>query len=98
MLVFDCPSCGAKLQMPENLAGKKVRCATCQGVITAPADVAAAITADPPPESAPAATGVTVPEHARASRPTSADDGYDDERQRPGPRRDGSTAVAAATG
>lgn len=97
MLVFDCPSCGAKLQMPENLAGKKVRCATCQGIITAPADQADAITADSPSESAPAATGVTAPEHARASRPMAAEDDYDDDRSRRGPRRDGSTA-AAATG
>src|SRR6266478_6079364 len=96
MLVFDCPSCGGKLQMPENLAGKKVRCATCQGVITAPADGAAAITADPASVSAPAATGVTAPEHARQSRPTTQDD--DDERLRRGPRRDGATAAAAATG
>jgi Protein of unknown function (DUF1559) len=99
MLVFDCPSCGAKLQMPENLAGKKVRCATCQGIITAPVEgeTSAAITADPAAVSAPAATGVTAPEHARASRPTTADDD-DDERLRRGPRRDGSTAAAAATG
>jgi len=36
MLTFDCPSCGGKLQMPRELAGKEVRCSSCQAVVTAP--------------------------------------------------------------
>jgi Protein of unknown function (DUF1559) len=40
MLVFPCPSCSAKLQLAEDMAGKKIRCGSCQSVITAPESVA----------------------------------------------------------
>jgi hypothetical protein len=89
MLVFNCPSCGGKLQMPENLAGKKVRCATCQGVITAPLSdgPAEGITADAPPSKAAERTAVRAPENSRPAR-RSADDDDNDDRSRRGPRRD----------
>jgi hypothetical protein len=86
--------------MPEDLAGKKVRCATCQSVITAPAvgGTSAAITADEGPLNAPSAAAVTTPENVRSSRPAAdADEDYDEPRR--GPRRDGSNAgIAAAAG
>lgn len=41
--VVECPSCGQKLKVPENLLGKKVRCSKCQGAFTAAAP------APPPP-------------------------------------------------
>jgi hypothetical protein len=34
-IVVECPSCGQKLKVPENLEGKKVRCSKCQGTFTA---------------------------------------------------------------
>jgi hypothetical protein len=99
MLVFDCPSCGGKLQMPEELAGKKVRCATCQSVITAPVvgGTSAAITADAAPPNAASPAAVTTPENVRPSRPAVEVD-EDDDRSRRGPRREGANtgAVAAA--
>jgi hypothetical protein len=91
MLVFDCPSCGGKLQMPENLAGKKVRCGKCQGVVTAPLgdDPTEGITADPAPSRAADRTAVTAPANARSSRRSLADDDADaDDERRRGPRRD----------
>jgi hypothetical protein len=92
MLVFNCPSCGGKLQMPENLAGKKVRCATCQEVITAPSgdEPTEGITADPAPSKTAARNAVTAPENTRSSR-RGRDNGDDDDddRSRRGPRRDG---------
>src|SRR5882724_4374243 len=98
MLVFNCSSCGAKLQMPEELAGKQVRCATCQGIITAPVDPSAAISAEPGPVSPPAATGVTAPENVRSPRPAADERDDRDDDLRRGTRRDGSTAVAASAG
>jgi predicted Zn finger-like uncharacterized protein len=38
----ECPSCGQKLKVPDNLAGKKVRCSKCQGTFMAGAP-------EPPP-------------------------------------------------
>jgi hypothetical protein len=95
MLVFNCPSCGGKLQMPENLAGKKVRCATCQGVITAPLSdgPAEGITAAAPPSKAAERTAVTAPEHARPPRRSADndndndDDAIDDRARRDGPAK-----------
>jgi hypothetical protein len=43
-IVVECPSCGQKLKVPENLEGKKVRCSKCQGTFTAEPPAAA-----PPP-------------------------------------------------
>jgi hypothetical protein len=87
--------------MPEELAGKKVRCATCQAVITAPGgDTSAAITADAAPPSAPSTVAVTTPENVRSSRPAVEAD-QDDDRPQRGERRDrsdGSKAGVAAAG
>jgi hypothetical protein len=85
MLVFDCPSCGAKLEMPDNLAGKKVRCGSCQQVATAPAlsNTAGAIQADPPPPP------------KGAGRSLDQDDDMEDRPRRRGGRNDAAAAVAA---
>jgi prepilin-type processing-associated H-X9-DG protein len=93
MLTFTCSSCGAKLQMGEDLAGKQVRCSSCQAVITA-----AAVEEQAAIQAAPAATATApVPFEKRtpARGPAERDDDRDDIRR--GPRRDaGSTAGAAA--
>src|SRR6184192_3816782 len=92
MLVFPCPSCGAKLQMSDDLAGKKVRCASCQNVVMAPEKGAGdeAITAASPAAVAGGA----------ASRRRETDDAVESPRDR-GPRRDGGSTgkkVAAGVG
>src|SRR6266851_4295818 len=48
-LVVECPSCGKKLKVPDNLIGKQVRCADCAGTFTAENRSAA----PPPPPSVP---------------------------------------------
>src|SRR5437868_10152800 len=100
MLVFPCPQCGAKLQMSDDLAGKKVRCGSCQSVVTTPADSATsdAIQAeDAPVKSRP--TGVKAGA-AKAGKVGDRDDDADNDRPR---RRSGSgdgatMAKAAAAG
>jgi predicted Zn finger-like uncharacterized protein len=77
MLAFACPSCGAKLQMSEDLAGKKVRCSSCKGVITAPegSDTSEAIQGG----AAPAAVAAGKPHSKRGS---DRDDDNDDRSRR----------------
>ena len=36
MLVFPCAHCNQTLSVPDTVAGKKVRCPRCQGVLEAP--------------------------------------------------------------
>jgi hypothetical protein len=93
MLVFACPSCAAKLQMPDELAGKKVRCGSCQAVVTAPmqGEKPDAITAGAP-TSAPVPTAVT-PGERRSRSATKDRDREDDETPL---RKSGSGATAAA--
>ncbi len=87
MLVFPCPSCGANLQMPDDQAGKKVRCPSCQGVIVAPSAGATseAISA------APAAP-------KRAAAPGTDEDDDDRPRRRDRGGAGGATAAAATAG
>jgi predicted Zn finger-like uncharacterized protein len=40
MLIFNCDECGAQLKLKDDSAGKKVRCPSCQAVVTAPAESA----------------------------------------------------------
>ncbi len=92
MLKFACPSCGVQLQMADELAGKQVRCGSCQQVVTAPASSATAITTEAPPPA-------DVP---RSQRPTVPPEDDDRDERRRGPRRDagdgGSTAAATGAG
>jgi hypothetical protein len=94
MLVFPCPSCGAKLQTGDDMAGKKIRCGSCQSVATVPASSAGseAITSDPAPPKAKSSTGVT----ASGQRSGGADKDEDraDRRRRSG-SSDAASAVAA---
>jgi hypothetical protein len=66
--VSECPSCGQKLKVPDNLAGKKVRCSKCAGTF-----VAENVTANPPPAVPP----------PRSSRPPNEEpeEHYDDDRR-----------------
>lgn len=57
-LTIACPSCPAKLKVPENAAGRRVKCPKCGGVMTVPAD-AAPSGAEPPP--APRVVPITPP-------------------------------------
>ncbi len=45
MIVFPCARCGQKLQIPDDFAGKPVRCSVCKHVMTSPAPVAVAVAA-----------------------------------------------------
>lgn len=47
MIVFSCARCGQKLQIPDDFAGKPVRCSVCKHVMTSPAPVAVAVAAAP---------------------------------------------------
>ena len=37
MLKVTCDGCGASYQAPEKLAGRKIRCKKCEGVVSIPA-------------------------------------------------------------
>ena len=71
-LVVECPSCGRKLSVPDELAGKQVRCADCAGTFVAEKPRASA----PPPMPAPG------PAPSRRSR-----DDDDDDDDRPSRRK-----------
>ena len=43
-----CPSCSATLPAPDEFAGKKIRCADCQGIVEVPAAKLASNTEEPP--------------------------------------------------
>jgi LSD1 subclass zinc finger protein len=100
MLVFPCPSCGAKLQMAEDLAGKKVRCASCQAVVSAPekSETSDAITAGPGPAVSSAAISSAGKSGPGPKRSADADEPDRDE-DRPAGRRPqgGDVGKAAAT-
>src|SRR5438105_1300207 len=49
-VVVECPSCGRKLKVPDELLGKQVRCADCAGTFLAEKKTAVA---PPPPAPAP---------------------------------------------
>src|SRR5690242_4665811 len=81
MIVFECPSCNAKLQLADEHAGKTIQCPSCKATTPAPAD-AGAITAAVPTGAAPA-TGVTTPDiAAKAESARRRDDDGDLPRRR----------------
>jgi uncharacterized Zn finger protein (UPF0148 family) len=106
MIVFDCPACKSKLQVPDEHAGKLMRCPSCQKTAPIPSADATAVAAEPIPP--PAAAPVKVPTPAwdqpdanedrderdedrpRRRRRRDRDDRYDD---RPPPRKSGAMAV-----
>ena len=50
MAEVECPSCGQLLKVPEEQAGKQVRCPKCAGTFTASAPAGAAPPASRPPD------------------------------------------------
>jgi hypothetical protein len=67
--VVDCPACGGKLKVPDELMGKEVRCADCAGRFLA----------EQPKPTIPPPSSELVP--ARSSNRDDGDD-YDDDRPR----------------
>jgi hypothetical protein len=67
--VSECPSCGQKLKVPDNLVGKKVRCSKCASTF-----VAESVTAKPPAAAPP-------PAPARPPRDDEREEQYDDRRR-----------------
>ena len=58
MIKFKCEPCGAPLVVPDEMAGKRGRCAGCNAVVTTP--IPPAITVDDPPAEK---IGFEVPKH-----------------------------------
>lgn len=96
MIVFDCPGCGAKLQVAEQHAGMTIQCPTCQAQATAPRSEGAP--ARPTGnEASDAETGVTKPEHSRPSKQDRSEDIRDGDGERGRrQRQDGADAGTAA--
>src|SRR5947209_19957352 len=82
--VLNCPHCGKKLAVPDNAAGKQVRCPSCRQVFAFPSIQAAAPAPVPPPLPPPQAVTADPPAPPRRRRePEPADDEeYEDERPR----------------
>jgi hypothetical protein len=100
MLVFSCPQCGAKLQMADDLAGKKVRCASCKSVVTAPASSGTtdAIQAEDAPVKAKASSTGVVSGAGKSGKSADRDDADDRPRRRSGGSDAATAAVAASAG
>ena len=104
MIVFECPSCRAKMRAAEEYAGKTVVCPDCDATTTIPASVesplapaAGAISAAPVVTTAAAAPppksdAITTPEQVRSTTKSRDDDDNGDDRPR---RRDRSSADTA---
>jgi len=75
--IVECPSCGRKLKVPDQLLGKKVRCTDCAGTFTAEAPGAAPPPPPPPPQQ-------EEYDEPRSSRRDDREEDYDD---RPSRRR-----------
>jgi hypothetical protein len=96
MPAISCPSCGKTLSVGEQYAGKKVRCPSCQGVLTVPSLTAPTAASEevmpvPPRPARPAMPPVPPPreEPHVAPPPSRRPPAYDDDRpRRPPPPRD----------
>jgi hypothetical protein len=74
MLVFRCRACGAQLKLKDEFANQKVRCPSCQAVITAPGHSdpeGTGVTAAPAKRRAPGARPNTERDDAAVSPATS---------------------------
>src|SRR5262245_19372299 len=49
----NCPKCAALFRLPDELAGRRVKCQRCGQIFQAPAAAAPAAVSPPPPPSAP---------------------------------------------
>jgi predicted Zn finger-like uncharacterized protein len=72
-----CTSCAGRFRVPDNVAGKKIRCPKCKEVINVPATAAAdaetpTVQAPSKPANTPAASKSTAPAKSAAAKPTSA--------------------------
>src|SRR4051812_12810340 len=82
MLVFECPSCKAKLQVADEHAGKKMKCPKCQQTATVPTQddgAEDAITAEPDAGLPPAAETAVKAEGGKAPKASKSGPGRDDE-------------------
>jgi hypothetical protein len=61
-LSLICPECGGKLNIADNLAGKKIKCPKCSAVFPVPTEAEAAITAQTPPAQPEGVTPTVAPE------------------------------------
>lgn len=75
-IVVECPSCGQKLKVPENLEGKKVRCSKCQGTFTAEAPAPPPPPPEEPAEQPPDDDYDDRPKRRSKRRRDDEDDGY----------------------
>jgi hypothetical protein len=94
-----CPACNAKINVPDNMAGKKAKCPKCANIFVLPGG-AEGISASPVPAAAPAPARSARPpaddmdfEEAPVRRGRGRDDDYDDP-----PRRTGGTNGLAIAG
>ncbi len=80
---ISCPNCAAKLQVPDELSGKRLKCKKCgEAFVARPADDAPAPTAKP--RSRPSSNEDDEPRRpARATRPRAEDESDDEPRARP---------------
>ena len=95
MLIFECPSCKSKLQVPDEHAGKTIKCPKCQATAKVPLaedDDAVEDAAVTTPENAPA---VKKKAKRRREEPDE-DDEEDDDDDRPRRRRDADDGVSTA--
>ena len=69
-LVVECPSCGRKLKVPDELAGKQVRCADCAGTFVAEKPRPAAPPTPAPQQLVPARTRDEDNDDDRGDRPS----------------------------
>jgi len=77
----SCPSCGAKINAPDNLAGRSVKCPKCANPFTVPAAGAAADAIQATP-AAPAYVAPPTPPRRPAREARDEDADWDDDRAR----------------
>jgi predicted Zn finger-like uncharacterized protein len=82
--VAECPSCGQKLKVPDNLAGKKVRCSKCANTFVAESASEGPPAAPPPPPPSEAVR----PSRRREEEPPPQEEEYEDRPRRRRSRRD----------
>src|SRR6476659_9441846 len=91
MPIVVCSGCSAKLNAPDNAAGKRIKCPKCQTVTAVPAATVAAapqfeiVEDDSPPAPKPKPVAVTPPKVVKPVARAVVDD--DDEEDRPRGRR-----------
>src|SRR6516225_428189 len=67
--VIACPKCQTRMQVPDNAAGKQVRCPTCKDVFTIPAPALQPVGAGAAAAPAPPPASAAAPRPAPPPRP-----------------------------